>query len=117
MDMIAKTVSYFDGEIECIGQLSIPESSEVLPIVLVAHTWKGRSKFEDQKAQALNELGYAALSIDIYGGGVNGQSVQENQTLIEPFISDRQLFRQRLISAVEFAKILGALIVSVYCFD
>jgi dienelactone hydrolase len=106
MDMIAKTVSYFDGEIECIGQLSIPESSDVLPIVLVAHTWKGRSKFEDQKAQALNELGYAALSIDIYGGGVNGQSVQENQTLIEPFISDRQLFRQRLISAVEFAKSL-----------
>jgi dienelactone hydrolase len=53
---------------------------------------------------ALNSLGYAALSIDIYGGGVNGQSVEENQALIEPFISDRDLFRQRLISAVEFGK-------------
>ena len=102
--MIAKTVSYFDGAVECIGHLSIPESPTPLPLVLVAHTWKGRSKFEGEKVQALNSLGYAALSIDIYGGGVNGQSPQENQALIEPFMADRQLFRQRLISAVEFGK-------------
>ena len=110
MDMIAKTVSYFDGEIECIGQLSIPESSEVLPIVLVAHTWKGRSKFEDQKAQALNELGYAALSIDIYGGGVNGQSVQENQTLIEPFISDSSYFARGSLAQLSLQKVSRELI-------
>jgi dienelactone hydrolase len=52
----------------------------------------------------LNDLGYAALSIDIFGGGVNGQSIEENQALIAPFVNDRQLFRKRLISAVEFGK-------------
>ena len=104
MEVTAKNVSYFDGSLECIGHLSIPESSNLLPLVLVAHTWKGRSEFEDQKVKALNELGYAALSIDIYGGGVNGKSVKENQELIEPFITDRQLFRRRLISAVEYGK-------------
>ena len=66
-----------------------------MPLVLVAHTWKGRSEFEDQKVAALNNLGYAALSIDIFGGGINGSSVEENQALIEPFVKDRQLFRQR----------------------
>ena len=104
MEVTAKNVSYFDDSLECIGCLSIPESSNLLPLVLIAHTWKGRSEFEDQKVNALNALGYAALSIDIYGGGINGKSIEENQSLIEPFVNDRQLFRQRLISAVEYGK-------------
>jgi dienelactone hydrolase len=110
--MAAKDVTYLDGSVECIGHLSIPDSSDSAPLVLVAHTWKGRSVFEDKKVQALNELGYAALSIDIYGGGINGQSVLENQALIEPFVSDRKLFRKRLISAVDFAKTIEGIDVS-----
>ena len=102
--MSGRIVNYFDESTECEGYLSIPESSQPLPLVLVAHTWKGRSEFEDHKVVALNNLGYAALSIDIFGGGINGNSVEENQALIAPFVQDRQLFRQRLISAVEFGK-------------
>ena len=102
--MSGKLVNYHDELTECEGYLSLPESSQSVPLVLVAHTWKGRSEFEDNKAAALNNLGYAALSIDIFGGGINGNSVEENQALIEPFVKDRQLFRQRLISAVEFGK-------------
>ena len=98
--MSGKIVNYYDGPTECVGYLSIPESSNLGPLVLVAHTWKGRSDFEDQKVLALNDLGYAALSIDIFGGGVNGQSIEENQALIAPFVNDRQLFRKRLISCL-----------------
>ena len=102
--MSGKLVNYHDELTECEGYLSLPKSSQSVPLVLVAHTWKGRSEFEDNKAAALNNLGYAALSIDIFGGGINGNSVEENQALIEPFVKDRQLFRKRLISAVEFGK-------------
>ena len=102
--MSGKLVNYHDELTECEGYLSLPKSSQSVPLVLVAHTWKGRSEFEDNKAVALNNLGYAALSIDIFGGGINGNSVEENQALIEPFVKDRQLFRKRLISAVEFGK-------------
>ena len=102
--MSGRIVNYFHESTECEGYLSIPESSLPAPLVLVAHTWKGRSEFEDHKVVALNNLGYAALSIDIFGGGINGTSVEENQALIAPFVQDRQLFRQRLISAVEFGK-------------
>ena len=102
--MSGRIVSYHDESTECEGYLSLPESSQSVPLVLVAHTWKGRSEFEDQKVVALNNLGYAALSIDIFGGGINGSSVEENQALIEPFVKNRQLFRERLISAVEFGK-------------
>ena len=102
--MSGKLVNYHDELTECEGYLSLPKTSQSVPLVLVAHTWKGRSEFEDNKAVALNNLGYAALSIDIFGGGINGNSVEENQALIEPFVKDRQLFRKRLISAVEFGK-------------
>ena len=74
--MSGKIVNYYDGSVECEGYLSLPESSKSVPLVLVAHTWKGRSEFEDQKVAALNNLGYAALSIDIFGGGINGSSVE-----------------------------------------
>ncbi|MDB3947626.1 dienelactone hydrolase family protein [Gammaproteobacteria bacterium] len=104
--MSGRIVDYYDDLIECKGYLEIPESTHPVPLVLVAHTWKGRTDFEDQKVTALNDLGYAALSIDIYGGGVNGQSVEENRALIEPFVNNRELFRQRLISAVDFGKTL-----------
>jgi dienelactone hydrolase len=102
--MSGRVVNYHDDSIECEGYLSLPESSKSVPLVLVAPTWKGRSEFEDQKVISINSLGYAALSIDIFGGGINGTSVKENQSLIAPFVQDRQLFRQRLISAVEFGK-------------
>ena len=102
--MSGRVVNYHDDSIECEGYLSFPKSSKSVPLVLVAHTWKGRSEFEDQKVISINSLGYAAMSIDIFGSGVNGSSVEENQALIEPFVKDRQIFRQRLISAVEFGK-------------
>ena len=102
--MSGRIVNYYDQSTECEGYFSMPESSNSAPLVLVAHTWKGRSEFEDGKVIALNNLGYAALSIDIFGGGINGSSTEENQALIEPFVKDRKLFRQRLISAVEFGK-------------
>ena len=60
--MSGRIVNYYDGSIECEGYLSLPESSKSVPLVLVAHTWKGRSEFEDQKVAALNNLGYAAVS-------------------------------------------------------
>ena len=83
--MLTKDISYFDNSLECIGHLSIPETSTPIPLVLIAHTWKGRSSFEDSKELAINELGYAALAIDVYGGGINGQSVEENQSLYMQF--------------------------------
>ena len=62
--MSGRIVNYYDDSIECEGYLSLPESSKSVPLVLVAHTWKGRSEFEDQ-SDINKYLGYAAMSIDI----------------------------------------------------
>ena len=53
---------------------------------MVAHTWKGISDFEINKAKELAKLGYAGLAIDIFGNGVNGKNIEENQALIKPFV-------------------------------
>ena len=47
--MSGRIVNYYDDSIECEGYLSMPKSSKSVPLVLVAHTWKCRSEFEDQK--------------------------------------------------------------------
>ena len=58
--MSGRVINYHDDSIDWEGYLSLTKSSQSVPLVLVAHTWKGRSEFEDHKVVALNNLGYAA---------------------------------------------------------
>ena len=46
---------YADESTTCKGVLFLPESSSSCPAVLVAHTWKGISDFEINKAKELEE--------------------------------------------------------------
>ena len=81
---------YLDENTTCKGVLFLPEGSSNCPVVLVAHTWKGISDFEINKAKELAKLGYAGLAIDIFGNGVNGKNIEENQALIKPFVDNRK---------------------------
>ena len=96
---------YADESTTCKGVLFLPESSSSCPAVLVAHTWKGISDFEINKAKELAKLGYAGLAIDIFGNGVNGKNIEENQALIKPFVDDRKKFRARVASAISAVKL------------
>ena len=95
---------YVDESTNCKGVLFLPESSSRCPAVLVAHTWKGISDFEINKAKELAKLGYAGLAIDIFGNGVNGKNIEENQALIKPFVDNRKKFRTRVASAISAIK-------------
>ncbi len=71
------------------------------PGVLVSHAWGGRSDFEDGKANALAELGYAAFALDLYGKGVRGSGPEENAALMQPFLEDRAMLQQRMLASVD----------------
>lgn len=96
----------FDYEIDgktYEGFLAAP-SNIPAPVILIAHAWAGRSPFENDKAKALAELGYTGLAIDLYGKGVLGSSVGENQKLMTPFMEDRKFLQQRLAANLDIVK-------------
>ena len=67
------------------------------PGVLVAHTIRGRTAFEEQKARDLAEQGYAALAIDLYGESTRGSGLDAMREHMNAFLSDRGRLRSRLL--------------------
>lgn len=63
------------------------------PGVAVAHTWAGRSEFEQGKAVALAEAGYVGFALDMFGKGVRGEGAEQCQALIAPLLGDRALLQ------------------------
>ncbi|MEH6634961.1 MAG: dienelactone hydrolase family protein [Halioglobus sp.] len=70
------------------------------PGIAIAHTWAGRGDFEEGKAIALAELGYVGFALDMYGKGVRGSNPEENNALMTPLVSDRELLQARMLAAL-----------------
>lgn len=85
-----KAVQYYDDAI-----------SDYRPGVLVAHTIRGQTEFERKKAIALAQLGYVSLAIDMYGQGRSSIKTEEAKSWMDALNADRQLLRDRILSAVD----------------
>lgn len=73
------------------GVLAVDGAQEgARPCVLVCHAWGGRSDHEEAMARTLAEAGYVGFAGDVYGKGVRGTSVEENQALMTPLMEDRR---------------------------
>ncbi|MEQ8514314.1 MAG: dienelactone hydrolase family protein [Chromatocurvus sp.] len=72
-----------------------------LAAVAVAHAWGGRGDFDLARARDLAANGYVGFALDMYGKGVRGNSVEENQSLMAPFMEDRRLVARRMQRAIE----------------
>ena len=98
--MLSENYVYRDGEVNCHGFLSYDETNSTpRPTVLIAHDWTGRNEFACIKAEKLAQMGYVGFALDMYGNGVLGENNEEKMALINPFINDRQLLRQRVLAA------------------
>lgn len=78
------------------------------PAVLVVHDWTGRNDFACQKAEQLAELGYVGFAVDMFGIGKLGKTKEEKQALIEPFVKDRKLLRDRIHAAFDTVRKMDA---------
>lgn len=76
------------------------------PAVLVAHAWAGRSPFDVGVAERLAGLGYVGFAMDLYGKGVLGQSKEENQAHMTPFMEDRRFLLSRLTCILDAVQAL-----------
>jgi dienelactone hydrolase len=77
---------------------------EKRPAVCVFHAWRGRDEFAEKMAVRLASLGYIGCALDVYGKGVQGNSVEENTKLMMPFIEDRLALRKRCLAGLDFVK-------------
>ncbi|MGB7406215.1 MAG: dienelactone hydrolase family protein [Pacificimonas sp.] len=92
------TVQHDDESLKSL--LVIPEGSGPFPAVLIFPQWSGRSPHEEEHAKKLAAKGYAAVACDLYGDAKHGETTEENQALIQPFLDDRQMLRDRLKALV-----------------
>jgi len=105
MTIKTRLIAYQHGEATLEGLFAWDDNaSGPKPVVLISHAWSGRSEFDNDKAMYLASLGYCAFALDMYGKGVRGNSLEENQALIAPFVEDRQLLRDRIGQAVKVAQ-------------
>ena len=99
-----KTIEWTVGGDTFEGLLAMPDG-EPKGAVLVCHAWAGRAEHEETVAKRLAGLGYAALAGDVYGKGVRGTSVEENQKLMNPLVEDRRgKLRERLQASLDAFK-------------
>ena len=101
MSIETRTVEYGDGDEVFEGLLAWDDKARsARPGVLVAHTIRGRSDFENGKARDLAELGYVALALDVYGRDHIGSDLEVCRALMDALKADRPLLQRRLGSAL-----------------
>ena len=106
MTIQTKTIDYQHDQVELQGYLAWDDAGDdKRPGVMVSHAWRGRTEFEDARAEDLAKLGYVGFALDLYGKGVQGNSVEENSALMKPFLDDRQMLQNRLSTSQDVLKI------------
>ena len=103
--MKTETVNYQATDIELKGYIAYPDE-EKAPLVLIAHTWTGKDDFVHERAEDLAALGYVCFAVDMYGNGKFGKNTEENESVMPPLLSDREVLKDRIISALHFGKSL-----------
>ena len=102
MNIQSRPVEYLRGDERFEGLLSWDSDAKTArPGVLVAHTIRGRTAFEEEKARKLAELGYVALAADMYGKDRIGSDLDGCARMMETLKADRALLQDRLHQALD----------------
>ena len=100
----ALPVTVQDGATTLEGSLYLPNgpngpdgSMGPLPLVVVVHEWWGKNDYAETRAKRVaDELGYAALAVDLYGAGKTAETPDAASALAKPFYQDAELGLKRL---------------------
>lgn len=101
MGIKTRLVEYAEADCVMEGLLVWDDSyQEPRPGVLVAHTIAGRSDFEELRAWQLAELGYVGFAADVYGKGTRTTDIDQNRSMMQSLLADRNRLQRRLLAAV-----------------
>ncbi len=96
-----RLIEYGNGEQTFAGLLAWDDAlTGKRPGVLVAHTIRGRTSFEEGKARDLAALGFAAFALDVYGASEIGGDGARSRANMDTLIADRGELQNRLMLAL-----------------
>ena len=102
MSIKTRLIDYRDGDNVFEGMLAWNDSiGAPRPAVMVAHTIRGRSEFEESKAQRLAELGYVGFAIDVYGKDAIGSDIEICRDHMDTLRNERVVLQRRLLLALQ----------------
>lgn len=100
-----KEITYSGGGAEMKGYLAWDDSIEgERPGVLVVHEWWGHNDYPRMRARMLAELGYTALSLDMYGDGKTADHPKDAQSFMGAVVKNMDAGRERFNVAHELLK-------------
>ena len=102
MSISTRLIDYRDGDLVFEGKLAWDDDiAGPRPGVLVAHTIRGRSQFEESKAELLAAMGYTGFAIDVYGKDAIGSEFDDCRDMMESLRNERAVLQRRLLQAVQ----------------
>lgn len=98
MSIQTRPIEYGNGELTFKGLFAWDDAlTGPRPGVLVAHTIRGRTAFEDGKARDLAALGFAAFALDVYGASEFGSDEARLRANMDALKADRDELQHRLM--------------------
>jgi dienelactone hydrolase len=100
-----EAVEYTSNGTKLKGYIAYDESKQgKRPIVLVVPEWWGLTDYPRMRAKQLAQLGYLAMTADMFGDGKTADNPEEAQKATGPFYKDPKLGKDRLEAALAKAK-------------
>ena len=89
MNILTNRIEYAVGDAVHQGYLAYDdEIADARPGIIIVHEWWGLNDYIVRRAHMLAELGYAALAIDMYGGGAIAQDTDQAGALMTGVLND-----------------------------
>ncbi|MEO6915030.1 MAG: dienelactone hydrolase family protein [Chitinophagaceae bacterium] len=105
MDIKEEPVVYKDGNTTLRGFITYNASdSSKKPAVLVVPEWWGLNDYVRGRAKQLAELGYVAMSVDMYGDGKIAADPKQAMAFAGPFYQNPQAIKPRFMAAYDLLK-------------
>jgi dienelactone hydrolase len=101
--VVGREVSYQSGTTLLRGYLAYDDAVQgKRPGVLVVHEWWGQNAYARKRAEMLAALGYAALAVDMYGGGQTADHPDQAGKFASAVRQNLPLMKARFLAARDF---------------
>lgn len=98
MGIATRTISYGDDGTPFEAFMAWDDSqTRPVPGVLISHTIRGRTPFEESKAIALAKMGYVGFALDVYGRSEIGGTDEASRANMLALQANREELQRRLM--------------------